>query len=94
MQGLTPFNLSISRYKEVQESKHNVIYYTIEMSKKGSGSWKLDKRFKEFDELNNILKKSYANLPHFPQKTFFHLKEGPDLEKRRQELEHYLQVFK
>ena len=63
------------------------------MSKKGSGSWKLDKRFKEFDELNNILKKSYANLPHFPQKTFFHLKEGSDLEKRRQELEHYLQVF-
>jgi len=84
--------LSISRYKEIQEAKKTIVYYILEIQKKDAENWKLEKRFSEFLGLHQSLKKAYSNLPHFPAKTFFSLKSGPELEKRRQELEHYLQV--
>ena len=70
-----------------------VTYYIIEIYKKGYDKWNLEKRFREFDDLDKALKKLYGNLPVIPGKTLLTLKESAEIERRRGQLEKYLQVF-
>jgi hypothetical protein len=93
MESVAPFSLSIPKYKEVLEGNKSVVYYIVEISKKGNEKWSMEKRFREFDDLNVALKKVYGNLPLLPQKTLFSLKETGDKEKRRADLEKYLQTL-
>ena len=58
----------------------------------GRRKWKLDKRFNEFYELDTQLRIKHANLPALPPKTYFPLKLDQDIEQRRAQLHHYLQV--
>ena len=70
------------------------MFYIIEMSKKGDGEkWTIEKRFREFDDLNKSLKKVYRNLQNLPAKTVFPLKDVDGIERRRVELQQYLQVI-
>jgi WD40 repeat protein len=90
MDKVLPFQLSIHRYKEVLEGTKNVVYYTVEIVKKSNQRWTVEKRYKEFDDLQAALKKLYSNLPLLPGKTLFPIKTPAEIEKRREELERYL----
>jgi WD40 repeat protein len=92
MDKVLPFQLSIPRYKEVLEGTKNVVYYTVEIVKKSNQKWTVEKRYKEFDDLQNAIKKLYSNLPLLPGKTLFPIKTPAEIEKRREELEKYLKA--
>jgi hypothetical protein len=64
----------------------------IDIQKIGSEKWTLEKRYREFDELHQALKKTHGNLPSLPGKSLLPLKEPNEIEGRRQELEKYLVV--
>jgi len=70
----------------------NVVFYVIDIYKKGIKKWSLEKRFREFAELHDQLEKVYGTLPPFPQKTLFSLKENSEKQERKQALESFLQV--
>jgi WD40 repeat protein len=91
METVVPFQVTIPSYKEIPDGKKKVVYFSIEVLKKGADKWVIDKRFREFDELHATLKKTHAHLPVLPGKTVFALKESTILDKRRQDLEAYLQ---
>lgn len=46
----------------------------IEIAKRDD-KWTIEKRYREFDELNSNLKKTYANLPNMPGKSLFKITE-------------------
>jgi PX domain len=54
--------------------------------------WSVNRRFKEFSEMNTFLMSLYPDLPKCPPKTLFALSKAADIEKRRIELDNYLQV--
>jgi len=64
----------------------------IEIYKKGSKKWALEKRFKEFAELHDQLEKVFGLLPPFPHKTVFAVKDTPRKQERKIALENFLQV--
>ncbi|CAD8199045.1 unnamed protein product [Paramecium pentaurelia] len=78
--------------KEYQISKidTNVILFILLVSKRDGQQWTLEKRYSEFDDLNNNLKKVFTTLPPLPGKTLFKLKEHVDIEKRRVGLDYYI----
>ena len=65
----------------------------IEIAKRTSEKYKLEKRFSEFDNLNKNLSKLFNNLPKIPGKTLLKLSKNDDLEKRREGLDLYLKVI-
>lgn len=70
-----------------------MIFYLIEIIKRGNEKWTLEKRFSEFDHMNkNLLKLFPKDLPPMPPKTVFKLVKLEDLEQRRQDLDKYLKV--
>lgn len=69
----------------------SVIIYVIEITKREE-KWSVEKRYSEFDELNKTLKKTYANIPSMPGKSFFKISEPDQIEERRKGLEVYLKV--
>jgi len=93
MEGIAPFSLAVPKYKETVENNKPVVFYIVEINKKTGEKWTIEKRFKEFDELNKSLKKVYGNLPELPQKTLFSLKTSSDIEGRREKIEKYLQTL-
>mmetsp|Transcript_16997 Transcript_16997/g.14887 ORF Transcript_16997/g.14887 Transcript_16997/m.14887 type:complete len:91 (+) Transcript_16997:63-335(+) len=90
MDSVSPFQITIPKYKDVPDGKKVVTFYCIEVKKRGVDKWTLDKRYREFDDLLQALKKVYSNLPSLPGKTLFAIKEATDLEKRRAQLETFL----
>lgn len=68
------------------------MFYIIEISKKGSEKWTVEKRFSEFDNLDKNLKRVYGNLPQLPGKSLLTLKEATEIERRREGLEKYVKV--
>lgn len=74
------------------EGKKVVVFYQIEISKKGADKWTVEKRFKEFDVLDKALRPVYGNLPALPGKSLLALKQSTELEKRKEGLEKYLKV--
>ena len=61
-----------------------IIYIDIKIK-----TWKICRRFKEFEKLNEELFKKYSELPNLPKKTIFSLSKGI-VEERRIMLENYL----
>lgn len=86
------FQLAIPRYTERLEGGKPVIYFTIIIQKIASHHWEVDRRYSEFNALNDTLKKTFAGLPALPGKSLFALKEQADIESRQVGLEQYLQV--
>ena len=74
------------------EGKKVVVFYQIEISKKGSEKWNVEKRFSEFDALDKALRPIYGNLPALPGKSLLAIKQATELERRREGLEKYLKV--
>ena len=71
----------------------SVVLYVIEIAKRTSEKYKLEKRFSEFDTLHKNLSKLFNNLPKLPSKTLLKLSKNEDLDKRREGLDQYLKVF-
>ncbi len=83
--------IDIPSFKESTVDK-NVIFYQINLHKRGSKKWILEKRFSEFDNMHKHLYKIFGKiLPNLPPKTLTRLKTQEDLEQRRADLEKYLQ---
>lgn len=82
----------IPYYKVVSDGTNKVVYYTIEIYKIGIKKWNIEKRFREFVQLNTQLVPVYGNLPPFPSKSFLPLSDPTDIDERRKGLEAYLQV--
>ena len=59
--------------------------------KVGNNEWSLEKRFSQFDELNNNLVKLFGKrIPEFPPRTFFKVNTIEGIEGRRNQLDLYL----
>lgn len=72
-----------------------VIFFVIEIIKRGNEKWTLEKRFSEFDLMHkNLLKLFPKDLPLLPSKSVFKLVKPEDIEQRRQDLDYYLKVEK
>lgn len=93
MEGMHVGNLQLC-IKEWKKSAmdQSVIIYVIEITKREE-KWSVEKRYSEFDELNKTLKKTYANIPSMPGKSFFKISEPDQIEERRKGLEVYLKLL-
>lgn len=86
---LKELTVTIPEFKGIEEDGRTVVYYTVKSTIEDS-SWELKKRYTEFDELNDELRKTLNSLPVLPGKTIFPMKKAEDLEKRRAGLERYM----
>lgn len=85
--------MDITKYKESSVDK-SVIFYVIEIMKRGNEKWTLEKRFSEFDNMHkNLLKLFPKDLPPLPSKTVFKLNKPEDLDQRRKDLDTYIKVY-
>lgn len=84
---LVPIHITIPKFYEKAVGKVVIFYQNIVQM--GKTIWEIEKRFSQYDDLNLMLKKKYANLPKMPVKGFFKLNtEG--CEKRRIDIQEYV----
>lgn len=65
--------IQITIPKFVERAAGKVVIFYQNIIKMGKDVWELEKRFSQYDDLNTMLKKKYANLPKMPTKGFFKL---------------------
>jgi hypothetical protein len=70
------------------ENQVGVTYYAISLECP-AGSWTLSKRFSQFVDLHESMKRRHKQLPMRPKKTLFKLKKAADIERRKSQLEEY-----
>lgn len=58
----------------------------------GNKKWNLQKRFKDIEEMHKKLAKKLGDIPFLPAKSIFQV-SGDALEKRKDDLEKYFNVF-
>ena len=58
-----------------------------------SKKWKLEKRYSEIEEMHKKIVRKINDIPFLPAKSIFQIM-GDDLEKRKNDLEKYLNVKK
>lgn len=75
--------------EEVDTDGKKVTLYQISISNP-MHNWKVKRRYNEFYELHEHLAVNFKVLPKIPQKTFFAVSSDAQIEKRRVELEKYL----
>lgn len=68
---LVPIHITIPKFYEKAAGKVVIFYQNI--IQMGKEIWEVEKRFSQYDDLHNMLKKKYANLPRMPAKGFFKL---------------------
>jgi len=69
------------------------VYYYIEIMVNNSKKWKLEKRYSEIEEMHKKIVRKINDIPFLPAKSIFQIM-GDDLEKRKNDLEKYLNVKK
>lgn len=74
------------------ENGKEVTFYKVEMNLEGI-RWEIKKRFNEFHDLNEALKRNHGNLPSLPSKTLLPVKKPDEIDKRRDGLEKYMQAL-
>ena len=82
----------ITGYKQEFVKGDQKTFYEIEADCDGN-TWEMSKRFNEFSEFHKELLKTFGNLPSFPRKTLFKIKKSADIEKRKGQLETYIQTL-
>jgi hypothetical protein len=84
---LIPMQITVPKFNDKAVGKVVVFYQNI--IQMGKQLWEVEKRFSQYDDLNLMLSKKYANLPRLPGKGLFKLNhEG--CEQRRKELQSYV----
>ena len=84
--------VEVSGYKS-SELEKDVVYYVMEVTKRGQNKWTIEKRFSEFDDLYKNLCKLFGNVPKMPQKSFFKIKDHEGLKKRQEDLDKFIKVY-
>ena len=74
------------------ENGKEVTFYKVEIVLEGI-TWELKKRFNEFHDLNEVLKRNHGVMPNLPGKTLLPVKKPDEIDKRRDGLEKYLQAL-
>jgi len=74
------------------EKKSGTVYYSIEIMANATKKWIITRKFKDLEDMHKKLIKKLSNMPYLPAKSIFSLGED-DLDKRRDDLEKYLNVF-
>lgn len=74
------------------EAGKEVTFYRVSISLDGV-TWEINKRFKEFHELNDLLKRNHGNLPPLPARTLLPVKKPEEIDRRRDGLEKYVQAL-
>ena len=71
-----------------------VFYYEVQV-KFGEIQWSLEKRYSEFNDLTQDLKKKFvaSQIPKLPGKTMMKVKKPEALEKRREQLQEYMRTL-
>ena len=88
----TIIGIKIKSFSEKYVDKKIVTFYDLEVTSNISKkSWILQKRYNEFKALHSTLSKIYVNLPPIPGTTFFKVKSSEKLNKRKTDLEKFLQ---
>ena len=82
--------VKIPTYVVELENGKEVTFYKVEITLQGT-KWEIKKRFNEFHDLQEVLKKNHGNLPTLPGKTLLPVKKPEEIDKRREGLEQYLQ---
>ena len=93
---IASMSVDIPNYVErkVDGGKNNVVFYNLQIGfLKSNKRWFLEKRYSEFDGLNNTLKVMYPNLEHLPGKTFFKLSDEKYIDDRRKILTQYMKAL-
>lgn len=86
------FKVFITGYTEETIDGKKVTLYIVECSlNNGQKKWTVKRRFSEFEKLHDEFKKTHRTLPPMPGKTLFSLTNKDDLERRRRQLEEFLQ---
>ena len=84
--------LKITEYFEKYVDGKIITFYKIEIyDNLSKESWTLDKRYSEIDLLHKTISKLYPNIPPMPGKTLFKIKSKDQLDKRKNQLEKFLQ---
>jgi WD40 repeat protein len=84
--------VKIPIYTTEFENGKEVTFYKVELTLEGT-RWEIKKRFNEFHDLQEALKKNHGNLPTLPGKTLLPVKKPEEIDKRRDGLEKYLQAL-
>lgn len=82
---------NVPEFKKLFEGSKDVVFFTIKIKADGN-EWKLQKRFSELHKLHEDLLHNHGNLPSFPKKTLFPLKNYEDIDNRRMKLSIYIEV--
>jgi len=90
MQGALPVLLTIEIID--YEKRGSAVHYNIEIMANNTKTWKLERRFKEIEEMHKKLARKINDIPFLPAKSIFQL-FGEALDKRRDELEKYFNVL-
>lgn len=84
--------ITIKSFSEKYVDKKTVTFYDLEITSNiTKKTWVLPKRYNEFKTLHNSLSKIFLNLPPIPATTFFKVKSTEQLNKRKEDLERFLQ---
>ena len=84
--------LKITEYFEKYIDGKLITFYKIEIyDNLSKESWTLDKRYSEIDLLHKTISKLYPNIPPMPGKTLFRIKSKEQLDKRKDQLQKFLQ---
>eukprot|EP01017_Pseudomicrothorax_dubius_P028231 TRINITY_DN3344_c0_g1_i5.p1 TRINITY_DN3344_c0_g1~~TRINITY_DN3344_c0_g1_i5.p1 ORF type:complete len:282 (-),score=74.70 TRINITY_DN3344_c0_g1_i5:62-907(-) len=78
------------KFKMVEK---NVCFYEVVVNSRDGKKWELEKRFKDFDTLHQALKRVFSNIPDLPSKSLWTLSEAAQIERRREQLEKYMQLL-
>ncbi|CAE7939480.1 snx12, partial [Symbiodinium sp. KB8] len=82
----------VTRYEDEEKKKGKFTAFVIEIKTHGGLSWTVERRYRQFYNLNKELKQSYAQLKlfKFPQKKWFANFATSTIETRRRDFEDYL----
>ena len=85
---LIPIHITVPKYYEKAVDNKVVIYYQ-NIVQMGKQIWEVEKRFSQYDDLQCMISKKYANLPKLPGKSFFKL-NAQALETRKKDIQDYV----
>ena len=76
-------------------NKENVIYYKVDLySYLTNNEWQVFRRYNDFYELYLVLEKFFIKIPKFPGKSLTKVKNIDELNKRKENLNEFLNVVK
>lgn len=75
------------------DDRSDTVFYNFHFqSYLSENKWVIKRRYQDFSDYHSVINKSFYNLPDLPPKTLLKVKNLPDIERRRLELERFLQV--